>query len=583
LDVIANIESWVVVFDFFDVDNARADAPTSGESRGDSNGNTGFQLTTKSSKMDLQVRSLTVILVRPEYEVCKANISHLSITTHSEPFFNLEGRLGSMSLIDLSPHGKLYRERFLTCGKEALHVKYSSFGSDKLNESQISDSELSIKMSSVVYVHTQRFLNEVYAYFNRFSQLQKLMASMRNVDKDQHLKPSSRLLLKIDAGSPVLILPVASSCLDVLVADLGELTVRNGFRRAGSVGTIAAAAPEGTSTIRCMLDVMLINLLNMDLFTGMRIIGSCDEDCLQFGNLKIRRKGPSLLPDKCHLKLQVDRNLDTHLPREVPDLTIQGTLTKLEAFLDLAQYKIIRGLLSYNIGENIQELSYPTTETMASIEANASTWRTMSIHLDLVNVVLHLREKHGEGPALASINFIKSRLAVDSFSDKAQDIDLVSSEILLTDTRYQNEPMNKRFNVFTNILQPLTASKATTPDTPKLEKRPSQDSEEGAVQAEIHHRRRKEYSKSTVLLHNMRVMAVLDWWEAVRDFIVQNSEVPVTKELDVATCAAEKHAAVDNDVTPFEFKLNVTDSEIVLVEDTSLWDTNALILKVCTV
>lgn len=34
---------------------------------------------------------------------------------------------------------------------------------------------------------------------------------------------------------------------------------------------------------------------------------------------------------------------------------------------------------------------------------------------------------------------------------------------------------------------------------------------------------------------------------------------------------------------PYELKLNITDSEIVFVEDTSQWDTNAVILKVTEV
>ena len=34
------------------------------------------------------------------------------------------------------------------------------------------------------------------------------------------------------------------------------------------------------------------------------------------------------------------------------------------------------------------------------------------------------------------------------------------------------------------------------------------------------------------------------------------------------------------DDIPYELKLNITDSEIVVVEDTSQWDTNAVILKV---
>lgn len=64
----------------------------------------------------------------------------------------------------------------------------------------------------------------------------------------QKLLPSSRLLIEINAGSPVLLLPLSSGSPEVLVADLGKLTVRNRFRRAGSEGTIASTPPEGTTT-----------------------------------------------------------------------------------------------------------------------------------------------------------------------------------------------------------------------------------------------------------------------------------------------------------------------------------------------
>lgn len=105
---------------------------------------------------------------------------------------------------------------------------------------------------------------------------------------------------------------------------------------------------------------MSIDLENMDLFAGKRYTILSKQDIenkiMEFGSLKIIKEGPSLLPDKCHLKLQIDRNLDTHLSREVPDLSVKGTLSKLEASLDLSQYKLIRGLLSYNIGENLQDL-----------------------------------------------------------------------------------------------------------------------------------------------------------------------------------------------------------------------------------
>lgn len=66
-----------------------------------------------------------------------------------------------------------------------------------------------------------------------------------------------------------------------------------------------------------------------------------------------------------------------------------------------------------------------------------------SIHLDLVNVVVHLKQKHGEGVSLACVNFIKSRLVVETFSDRSQDIDLVSAEILITDTRFKGVNKNR--------------------------------------------------------------------------------------------------------------------------------------------
>lgn len=156
-------------------------------------------------------------------------------------------------------------------------------------------------------------------------------------------------------------------------------------------------------------------------------------------------------------------------------------------------------------------------------------WRTNCLHLDLVNVSVTLLsgEAAFSDDTLACVNFIKSHLSVESFSDKSQDVDLVSQEILITDTRFKSEkteierfseelgricifislisekPVNKRSNIFTNILQPLEM--VTSNDN---------------IRVEIHHRRRVDRSKFTILLNHMRLMAILDWWEMVRDFVI---------------------------------------------------------------
>lgn len=186
-------------------------------------------------------------------------------------------------------------------------------------------------------------------------------------------------------------------------------------------------------------------------------------------------------------------------------------------------------------------------------------WTLTSLKLDLQNVTLRLVEKHDSSP-LTCINFIKSRLTIETFSNLSQDIDLVSQEILLIDTRFNNTSTSQCSNVFTNILQPSTYTK-----------------QNNSVQAEIHSRKRQEKTMFTILLNNMRLMAIFDWWIAINDYIFQEIDtIPTSPE-------HQKSIATNKKPVTFELKLNITDSEIVLVENASQLDTNAVILKSTTV
>jgi hypothetical protein len=64
----------------------------------------------------------------------------------------------------------------------------------------------------------------------------------------------------------------------------------------------------------------------------------------------------------------------------------------------------------------------------------------------------------------------------------------------------------------------------------------------------------------------------------------QNGNTGTAAKSDVAANGAiggTKGRPVEE--VPYELKLNITDSEMVVVEDTSQWDTNAVILKVTRV
>ncbi|XP_012135558.1 vacuolar protein sorting 13D isoform X2 [Megachile rotundata] len=562
LDLVISVESWMVVFDFFGFAGPSRVNPkvTMHQTSVDVDQLDKVDNLPLRSETEIEVRSLTLVLIQSEREIAKANVSNANMhILKANGKTKISGSLGSMSLLDLTPHGRFYRERFLSSGRKALNFQYSSYVD---TEKRPYDAQLKLEMSAVHYVHTQRFVAELQAFFGHFSQLWTIMANLRAgvgaiIDTN---KRSMRLSLQLQAGAPVILLPVSSRSDELILLDLGELTAHNQF-----------AVSEVVD--KCMLDVMFLELVNMDVYAAKRV--NCNDqddkmDTLMVGGFHIQKLGSSLLTEMCHLKLRIERNLDIYISRAIPDLSIHGTLSTMDCALDPAQYMLIRGLLSYNIGENLedlrqfmQDLDQTVEYSITNVDNRGKIWKKSCITLELVNVTVKLHPNHNIA-ALACVNFIKSRLTLDSLSDGSQDIDLVSQEILITDMRFQDEPVNKQSNVFTSILQPLRNA-----------------NNENRVQAEVHHRRRKTNAATTILVHSMRLTAILDWWEAVRDFLMLNSMEP-QPIIGIAQTATENNQENENNALtaiPVELKINITDSELVIVEDTSVRDTNAVILK----
>lgn len=556
LDLIISVESWVVVLDFFSA------SPSSNTSVSTHNVNAQIDerkgLFKQNTETHISVRSLSLTIVKPEYDIAKANISKVDFAINTSGLKKkVEGKLGSLSLLDLTLHGQLYRERFMTSGKHAVQFQYERHTPTVEKDY---DAKITIDMSSVMYVHTKRFVAEIQAFFNHFTQLQSVMKSIRLATSGQLVKDEpTKLLINLQAHSPIIMLPESSKSTNILIVDLGQLLVRNSFKHSGDEGTISMDSKK--SQRKCLLEVMTIELENMDLYTGVKNTElnptkpPKGAETFKFGSSRITKKGTSLLTKKIQFKLQVETNMNNNVCHNVPDKSIYGELSTLDGVLELSQYRLIRGLLAYNLGEE----RVPETITEPSIDAEINitdVWTTFSLKLDLQNVTLRLLKDHNVVP-ITCINFIKSRLLVETFSDGGRDVDLVSQEILIRDTRFHGTEAISP-NVFTNILQPIKNSK------------------QNELQVEIHSRSRGRRTKSTILLNNMRLMAIFDWWEAVREYIFQNIDnVPNSPDHQKAIATARK---ADPDI--YEVKLNITDSEIVILEDNSRWDSNAVIFKV---
>ncbi|KAK3881484.1 hypothetical protein Pcinc_014068 [Petrolisthes cinctipes] len=771
LTTVVNVPSWVMVLDFFSTDNHDDPVMSPPPHRSTSSFYSAQDIPdTPGSRVELnsvivvQVRSLTLVLNHTWREVARASVSQVEVrSVGSSGNLFLNGRLGSLALHDTTHHGRLYPEKFVTSGSQAMTFEVIMYGHEDPGLLRKFDIQVKLKMASVIYVHTQRFSSVLTQLVQQFTQLRDIVSRWRATSagkKVSEFNRGSRLSLDISAGSPVILLPMSSCSQDLLVADLGSLTINNKFLWAESEGTISqiqrqnrdegytAHRSQARSTDsrsrsrsrprdlgvgpslsdsdmegecrqsrsdprqttedpkphRCLLDVMNINLVNMNIYTSSRVphqmgkgkatdeedkkkgkdfckcsdetksddkyqrtsernatnsksdgpdsSGTGGKSCHScegmkewtFGGYSVVHQGASLLQNKCALKLQVERNLDTDVTHAVPDWSIYGTVKEVHASITTADYRLIRGLLAYNLGEPLPPPPPPTYlyqshphHTHWQRSQTYSVWTSLMVILNLDNVTLELNslpeevdkresgmEASGSQTPLACVNFIRSKLTYESFSDESKDVDLVSEEILISDTRFKDCAANKRSNVFTDILQPTPMKSA---------KNSSQ------LQAEVHFRSTRNVSRFTILLNNMRLMGILDWWMEVLDFIYTTPENPFIQGKDSdaqkegstrsdcmavttpillspvhtpgiipsptaqsprsqsptrirsntprlnpmveSTGVMTKHTIIMQEETkpPFELKLNITDSELVVVENTAVWDTSAVILK----
>jgi vacuolar protein sorting-associated protein 13D len=211
LDLIVNIESWVVILDYFglghDPDAEKKTPLKKQDKRLEESRNT---------QTDVKVRSLTLVLVKTSGgELARANVSHLTAHTENRGSESTtSGKLGKLSLLDVTPHGRLYKERFITSGGEALDFSILNYGKSDVLLNRECDTQVRLRMASVYYVHTQRFIEELKLLINHFSLLQNLMSRLREAASglvDEELTTRARRILwDVQADNPVILLPLSS-------------------------------------------------------------------------------------------------------------------------------------------------------------------------------------------------------------------------------------------------------------------------------------------------------------------------------------------------------------------------------------
>ena len=214
----------------------------------------------QSTSIEFEVKHFSIQLNRTPQAAQFAKFKVNNVLAFIESRFDFTkatGKLGSLGIYDVSPSRGLYTERFLTSGKQALDFEFFKHnGPPDYHCRRQFDNAFKVRMSSVKYIHTQRFLSELTNYFQQFNQLQDTLSRMRALSVGQGVsyapQRSSRVKLDIQTQTPIVVMPVHSGSADVLVFNLGNINVANSFERAGE---------DGTFQQRCVMLLFLLNQL----------------------------------------------------------------------------------------------------------------------------------------------------------------------------------------------------------------------------------------------------------------------------------------------------------------------------------
>ncbi|XP_063738866.1 LOW QUALITY PROTEIN: intermembrane lipid transfer protein VPS13D [Eleginops maclovinus] len=594
LDVLITLQTWVVILDFFGIgstanNHAVKVPPMSppqepGQPLYEPDIIEEEMSEPVNTKVDLKVHSLSLVLNKKINELARASVSKLS--AHLEMMdgdLALQGSLGSLSLSDLTPHGDLYRERFTTRGGEALIFNIHKYGQPDPDLERECDIKVSLQMASVQYVHTQRFQAEVVAFIQHFTQLQDVLGRQRAAMEGQavreHPQRASRVLLDIEAGAPVILIPESSCSRRVIVANLGQLRVQNSFLPAGAHGTFSLrdkvekltmahaffpslervraagrntepekprtppskstgftlgrpqvpdtwGGPEGDEPHIleehvCLLDCIALDLQEVDVFAAERLpSGKPPESSdLLFPSYSVRRTGENLLKACCRLELKVERNLDKELSHAVPDMSIHGCLSSVHCSLDLEHYQLIRGLLENNLGEPFEDFlrPYNLQDPSSYTVLSGDVYTSMSFLVDMMDVSLEL---------LDSPTHTEHKRSLARF-------DFMKSKLLFESFSNGSKSVNLVSHSLlaydTRCNGPNTSPGGAAGGRHNVFDCILQPSKTGSnratLQLELHYRSTRDSSCFTVVLNNLRVFLIFDWLKLVRDFL----RVPVEK------------------------------------------------------
>uniref|UniRef100_A0A8C1Q848 Vacuolar protein sorting 13 homolog A n=1 Tax=Cyprinus carpio TaxID=7962 RepID=A0A8C1Q848_CYPCA len=387
----------------------------------------------------------------------KARISEISIeglvseVQMKKKCVEILANLKNIVILDCDKEA-LYKKAVSIAGKEVFDFRMvnhvAATEGDAYTDMHIVDTSVTLTVGCIQVIFLNKFMSSILAFINNFQEAKNALAEVTAQAAEKAAsgvlelaERSTRISLDVDIKAPVVFLPQSSVSNNVIVADLGLVTVKNHFE--------IVSSPTHTK-IPPVMDIMAVGL----------------------SDLKMYRLSELQLLKPVNMDLSIKRNLSASWYHSIPDIQINAHLKPMSLILSQEDLTIVLKTLSENLSESSDAPSSSDKGDTVSIKDSQSSggntvvtaavvegqktgklkntlkldfkFDSMTIVLYSPNNEIQLSDSRDESLKLAEFMLGTISTAVHMFSDSSMKASLKLTNCLLDDKRQSVKMITSR-------------------------------------------------------------------------------------------------------------------------------------------
>ncbi|XP_071339167.1 intermembrane lipid transfer protein VPS13A isoform X1 [Trachinotus anak] len=256
----------------------------------------------------------------------------------------------------------IYKKAVSIADKEVFAFRMVNYtdateGDAYLDMSKV-DTSVSLTVGCIQVIFLNKFVSSILAFINNFQEAKEALAevTVQAAEKaasgvKELAERTTRIALNVHFNAPVIFLPQSSSSSNVIVADLGLLSVKNRFSKQPC---------KSDAKIPPVVDIMTVRLTDLKMYRTTYVNEGF--------------QGETQLLKPVSLDLEVQRNLSSNWYHSIPDIEITAHLKPMTLILSQDDMIVVLRTLSENLSEKSDAVPppapLPTTDPSSDSVSN---------------------------------------------------------------------------------------------------------------------------------------------------------------------------------------------------------------------